>query len=503
LSTLLQVRDLEASFGAVRALAGVSFDAGRGDFIGLLGPNGSGKTTLFNCITGFVKPSAGSVSWMGRQIVGWRPDRIARAGLVRTFQHPMVFSSATVAENIRLAGVLSGAKQARTVEDVLHVIGLKEQSGQPAGTLAYGHLRQLGLGMALACGPDLLMLDEPTSGLSDDEAEKVGSLLETIHSDGIGLVVVDHNMKFLLPLARKLVVLDAGQKIAEGTPSEVQRNQRVVEAYLGVGAVAPRSAGRRRGEDEETKAGEPDGGVVLRAEDLRVSYGQVSAVRGVNLEIHENESVALIGANGAGKTSTLRAVSGLVPYEGRIQLESKLLRGGAELVARSGIGHALEGRRIFTQLTVHENLLVARLGRRRPGFHEDYEKLLDVFPVLREKTGRLGGELSGGQQQMLAIARALLTRPQLLLLDEPGLGLDPRMTARLAESIRLILKTWKISLLIAEQSLMFAAQVADRYYLLHNGNITGAGSLHGADARDEVLRGYLGEGAALGTGEGP
>ncbi len=163
----------------------------------------------------------------------------------------------------------------------------------------------------------------------------------------------------------------------------------------------------------------------LEIRNLQVQYGTVAAVQGVDLRADHGECVAVLGPNGAGKTSLFRAISRLIPSKGEVVLDGMPVRGRPEDVVRQGIGHVLEGRHIFSQLTIRDNLLLARFGAVGDGFHDRMATVIDLFPVLKTNLDRYGGELSGGQQQMLAIARGLLTRPKVLLLDEPSLGLAP------------------------------------------------------------------------------
>jgi branched-chain amino acid transport system ATP-binding protein len=234
---------------------------------------------------------------------------------------------------------------------------------------------------------------------------------------------------------------------------------------------------------------------LLTVEDLQVSYGAITALRGVSLRLGKGEVVALIGANGAGKTSTLRAVSGMLkPAGGRIRFAGEDTTGmkSHQLVPR-GMAHAPEGRGIFPNLTVQENLeLGAYLRRDTQEISADLEKNFALFPVLRERRRQLAGTLSGGEQQMLSIARALLSRPQLLLLDEPSLGLAPQVTEKIFGTLRDVNATG-VSILLVEQNAHLALNLAHYAYVLETGEVAMAGAGRALLESPEVRRAYLGE----------
>jgi len=252
----LEVSDLSVRFGGVAALAGVSFAVAAGSVTSLIGPNGAGKTTAFNVITGFQRPTTGRVSHEGVAITGWRPSRIAERGLVRTFQKTSVFPALTVTENV-LAGLhLRGrvgfgaalfrrgrvADEERRLRDeargVIDVVGLGGRLDERASALSYGEQRLLELAVALAARPRLLLLDEPASGMTASEKSAVAALIRTIRERGITVFLVEHDMRLVMGISDRVLVLDYGRLIADGSAAEVQRNPDVIRAYLGAGARA-------------------------------------------------------------------------------------------------------------------------------------------------------------------------------------------------------------------------------------------------------------------------
>ncbi len=239
-------------------------------------------------------------------------------------------------------------------------------------------------------------------------------------------------------------------------------------------------------------AAAPD--VILRLEGVHTYYGHIHALQGIDLEVHRGEVVTLIGANGAGKTTTLKTISGLLhPRTGRVEFEGEdISKRAAHQLVRDGIGHAPEGRRIFSRLTVLENLQMG--GFTRPGSEiaADAERVMTLFPRLRERTDQQGGTLSGGEQQMLAIGRALMSRPRVLLLDEPSLGLAPILVQQIFSIIREI-NEQGTTILLVEQNALQALNVAHRGYVLQTGQVILSGDAKDLITNDMVRKAYLGE----------
>lgn len=233
----LKVEQLAKSFTGVRALDGVDVDVHEGEILGLVGPNGSGKTTVFNCVTGFVRPTGGRIVWQGRDITQLAPDQIARLGVIRTFQQKMVFPRASVAENLAMGWRErrgdSSAHAFKHCDDILRFLGLDTIGEQPAADIPFGSARTLGVGLALAADPQLLLLDEPAAGLNPDEREDLATLISKVTELGITVWVIEHDMHFLMSIAKRIVVLHAGRKIAEGKPAEIANDPDVISVYLG------------------------------------------------------------------------------------------------------------------------------------------------------------------------------------------------------------------------------------------------------------------------------
>ncbi len=236
--------------------------------------------------------------------------------------------------------------------------------------------------------------------------------------------------------------------------------------------------------------------MLLQVEGLRVAYGRIQALRGIDLTVGDGEIVTLLGGNGAGKTTTLRTISGLLhPLSGSISFDGQRIDGlKAHDIVGLGIGHVPEGRRIFPRMSVHENLTMGAY-RRRGDLSADLDRVLTLFPVLKERRTQPGGNLSGGEQQMLAIGRALMGKPRLLLLDEPSMGLAPMIVARIFEILREI-NDQGTTLLVVEQNAAQALRLASRGYVLETGSIALSDTAPALLADDRVRSAYLGESVA-------
>jgi ABC-type branched-subunit amino acid transport system ATPase component/ABC-type branched-subunit amino acid transport system permease subunit len=479
---MLKVEGVRVAFGGVVAVAGVDLDARSGQITSVIGPNGAGKTTLLNLISGFQVPDSGAVNVGGRVVTAKPAYDTARAGLARTFQTAQPFASLSVLDNVRLGllrGSWRGEAESALAHSLLALVGYAGGDDRSAATLSHVDRRLIEIARALGTAPDVLLLDEPAAGLDDADTEKLGALLKRLARAGLAIVLIEHDMTLVMSISDEIVVLDAGRRIANGPPAVVRNDPLVKAAYLGGSTTAAPVATRA--------AGAP----LLDVEGLGAGYGPIPVLDDIALKVARGETVAVLGPNGAGKSTLMKSLSGLIrPVIGEIGFEGVALATlPAHRVARAGLILVPEGRQVFPRLTIAENL---RLGAtRRRDFHEgEIEAMLQRFPKLRPRLHTAAGLLSGGEQQMLAVARGLLARPDVLLLDEPSLGLAPAIATELFGQFR-TLREEGTTLLIVDQMADHVLGFADRAYVLGGGRVIAQGKA--SDMRDKLLdETYLG-----------
>jgi branched-chain amino acid transport system ATP-binding protein len=492
---ILDVRQVSVSFGGLQALSDVTLDVQVGHVTGLIGPNGAGKTTLFNVITGLLGPNTGRVELDGRDITRRKPHQRARLGIGRTFQRLETFGSLTARENVLVAaemrrGWSHDRKRSPSLiaDEILERVGLQEVAEDRVDRLPTGTARLVELGRALATQPRVLLLDEPSAGLNESETATLGTLLREVAGSGLAVLLVEHDMSFVMGTCERIHVLDFGRIISVGTPTEVQGDGTVRAAYLGEGEeherTAPEAASRDGG-GTTGAAGPP----ALELSDVRAGYGTIEVLHGVSLTVPTGSVFALLGPNGAGKSTALKVASGqIAPTSGEVGLFGSSAKGkSSDALARAGICAIPEGRGIFPNLTVTENLRMATYTG--PSLAELEDRAFNRFPRLRDRRKQLAGTLSGGEQQMLAMARALTTNPKVLLLDELSMGLAPIVVEELYEIVARIAAE-DVSILIVEQFAHEVLDVAQTAAIMLHGQIQLTGQPH--QIAEELDAAYLG-----------
>jgi branched-chain amino acid transport system ATP-binding protein len=470
----LIVNGLTKRFGGLVAVKDMALQVGAGEILGLIGPNGSGKSTVMKLIMGIERPDKGSVRINGTEVAGWPSHKIARMGAGIVFQHSRPLHRQTVLENIKLA--LLPDKLTRLFADpaiderasaIATRVGLSTVLDRRPATLPFADLRKIEIAKAIARDPRVLLIDEPFAGLTSAETAAFSALIRELRDDGRAVLLVDHNVKSVSRLVDGVLAMYVGEKIAEGTAEEVMRNETVRRVYLG-GSIETAARPEASFHDSAVP--------FLELENVSVQYGKAQALQNVSIHVHAGEFVSVVGLNGAGKTTLFNAISGLVPYSGSIRREGSSLRGHtAAAIARGGIVQCPENRELFTDMTVRENLDLGGQHQRPAESDEQIAWLFNLFPILRERQKQAAGTLSGGEQQMLTIARALMMKPKLLILDEPTLGLAPVILEQLSKALERLRQTTPITVLLGEQNVTFALPHADRVYMLEHARIVWEG----------------------------
>ncbi len=494
---VLEVKNVEKRFGGIRAVKSVDLEVRNGEIHALIGPNGAGKTTTFNLISGMYLPDGGAVRLHDRDVSGLPAHLITRQGLARSFQITNLFEGLSIYENLRLSmqaqhpghfNVWRDADgyaevHAQTTE-LVKFLGLEGIEDIKGGDLSYGGQRLVDLGIALASKPQVLLLDEPLAGLSAAERERVSNLIQTIAAN-VPVLIVEHDIDRVLGFSHEVTVMNEGAVLMTGVPEEVRADQRVQEVYTGTGT--PAVTGRAVGGTENVAT-------VLKVDRVNTFYGKSHILNDASLDIREGEIVALLGRNGAGKSTLLKSLAGLVPAaSGSITFAGQELAGlAAPDIARAGVGYVPQGRGIFAGMTVAENLSLGRLARSTDGSQGvvwSEQRILQMFPALKERYHTAADYLSGGEQQMLAVARALSGDVRLLLLDEPFEGLAPAVIEELFRIFDQLRR--EVPILIVEHNLDLVLALADRVFALERGTVFHEGPaeelLHDLDYRKEIL----------------
>jgi branched-chain amino acid transport system ATP-binding protein len=477
---VLSAHHIVKSFGGIKAVQGVDISVLDRTLHALIGPNGAGKTTAFNLLSGMFPPDDGTVSLMGRPIAGHAPEEIASAGIGRSFQITNLFPALSVTENIRLAVQARHPRRfdpitrALSIEAInsetdatLRYLGLAGIEKAEAGALSYGGQRLLDMGVALATAPRVLLLDEPLAGLAAAERERIGAVIKRISAD-IPVLLVEHDIDRVFQLADRVTVMNEGRVLLDGSVEDARGSALVQEIYIGSGtteiAARPRETAARVN-------------ALLSVENVNTFYGKSHILNDVGFTLHENEIIALLGRNGAGKSTLLKTLIGIAPAStGSIKLAGNELVGLSSAEhARLGIGYVPQGRGLFAGMSVEQNLELGGLKRLTGhGVHWTRERVYEYFPRIRERLDSPADYLSGGEQQMVAVARALSGDVRVLLLDEPFEGLAPAVVEQLFETFDRLRK--EIAIIIVDHNLDLALALSDTTVALERGRVIHEGA---------------------------
>ena len=476
---VLEVRNIVKHFGGIKAVEGTSFTVRDRTLHALIGPNGAGKTTAFNLISGMYVPESGDVLLAGRSIAGLPPEAITQAGIGRSFQITNLFPELNVEENIRLAvqgrhpsrfNVWRNARAIAQIESetaaVIRYLGVAGIERAQAGSLSYGGQRLLDMGLALAVRPHILLLDEPLAGLAAAERERIGALVKHLSGE-LPVLLVEHDIDRVFRLADHVTVMNDGKALVDGTVEDARSSKKVQDVYIGSGASHIAAKPR------ETAAGRD---VLLEVGTVNTFYGKSHILNDVSFDVKSNEIVALLGRNGAGKSTLLKSLIGITaPASGSIKLGGAQIAGlSSAQIARLGIGYVPQGRGLFAGMSVAQNLELGRLKRETGvGARWDLPRIFEYFPRIKERLHQPADYLSGGEQQMVAVARALSGDVRVLLLDEPFEGLAPAVIEQLFESFDKL--RHEIAIIIVDHHLDLSLALSDRTVALERGTVQWTG----------------------------
>jgi branched-chain amino acid transport system ATP-binding protein len=454
---LLHLEHVSVSYGGIKALEDASLTLGQNEILAVIGPNGAGKTTLLNALSGLTGNGrvTGTADFAGRPLLTAGATARRRLGIGRTFQHAEVFSELTVEENVLCTRRRITARDRAEVARLLHSVGLADVADRHPGELPFGLQKRLDLARAMAENPKLLILDEPFGGLDAGERALLARHIRRLHADGTAVVVIDHVLDDLFSVAHRVLAFDFGRTIGEGTPDTVLEDPKVRSSYLG-------------SVDARTRPPEHVGDrSMLRLHGVGHTYGGVVALRDIDLDIRQGVVLGIAGANGAGKSTLAGILHG--------SLEPT--RGDRETGGSVRTSLAPEGRALFKTLSLRENLEVAAYAAGITGapLRERLEETVQWLPTrLRDRLSDSAGGLSGGEQQMLAIARALIAAPDVLIVDEPALGLAPALVDEVYDRLATLARDG-LTVVLLEQLLSRAMSVCHEVAVLHEGVIATQG----------------------------
>jgi branched-chain amino acid transport system ATP-binding protein len=545
MSNLLEITGITKAYGGIKALDGCELEVREGEINGLIGPNGSGKTTLFNVITGYERVQQGKVSLRGKDITNSAPDRVFSLGIGRTFQLTRMFARMTVLENIlvatqrdegwlrsvtRLAG--SRSERSRAME-LLDFVGIARLAHEPAGNLSFGQRKLLELASLLVADPAVLLLDEPAGGVNPTLINHLADRIRELNITGKTILVVEHNMEFVMGICSRITVLSQGSTLMEGTPAEVRSSTAVLEAYLGADEKeaaldatlraelqngssemtrtparvmseptpdAPTAPGGPEPRHEASAApGRPE--PLLQLNGVCAGYGGDDILKHVTLAVPRGEITCVVGPNGAGKSTVMKAISGLLRLrEGEIQFAGEVVSGLSpkQILAR-GIAQIPQAHSLFPDMTVQENVEMGAYSLRDSRLvNERLAAVQELYPIVRDRAHHKAGSLSGGQQRLVEFARCLMLDPKLIMLDEPSMGLDPQTRTTVFEMVAEMNRQGR-TILLVEQNARAGLKLSSHGVVLENGRVRLTGSGHYVLTHPEIGALYLGGAVATAT----
>ena len=490
---LLQTERLTRRFGGVTAADAIGLMIAPKEVHAIIGPNGAGKTTLIGLLSGEIVPEEGSIRFDGTEISGLPVYRRSQLGLARSFQITSLFRDFTALDNVALAVQAHRGHSFRFWRDArredalrgpafaaLERVGLRDRAGTRVDKLSHGEQRQLEIAMALASDPQLLLLDEPMAGMGPDESARMVHLLRALKGS-VTILLIEHDMEAVFALADRLSVLVYGRIIASGDPGDHPDRS---------GRAAGLSGRKTWHRAERARWLTPR---CLNLPISRRATAKAGCCSVLRSRIAPGEMVSLMGRNGMGKTTTVRSIMGLTPAAaGNIRFNGVQIHGlPAYRIAKLGLGLVPEGRQVFPNLTARENLLATAANRTGVSDPWTLAKVFTLFPRLAERASSMANLLSGGEQQMLAIGRALMTNPRLIILDEATEGLAPLIREEIWRCLELLRKSGQ-SILVIDKNVDALTRIADRHYIIERGRVVWSGNSQALAGSPDVQHRYLG-----------
>ncbi len=519
---ILVCEGVEVAYGPVQILFGVDMAIERGEIVALLGTNGAGKSTLLKAVSQLVTPIGGRITFDGKDLTVAGPLAAAKAGIVQLPGGKATFPTLTVAEHFTMGTWLMKDEDPddvrQRVDDVLDRFPrVRERWDQQAGNLSGGEQQQLALGMAFVARPKLLIIDELSLGLAPVIVEQLLEMVRSIHAQGTTIVVVEQSINVALTIAQRAYFMEKGEVRFEGPTAELLERTDILRSVFLEGAAAATGPDERAAVADpipSSPAQERSSGIgtpVLVAEDLRKSFGGIRAVDGAHFTLHEGEILGLIGPNGAGKTTIFDLVSGILELDsGRLTLDGMDITSmRAHQRAQMGLGRSFQDARIFSSMTVAENIAFA-LERHLP--HRDHVAAALSLPAIAEMEEDIAytttdliellnlgafrdkfvSELSTGSRRIVDLAMSLAHDPKVLLLDEPSSGVAQKETEALGPLLQRIKHETGCSLLVIEHDMPLLTAICDRLVALELGAVVTTGTPDDVLSDERVISSYLG-----------